>query len=236
MIRVEETGSGGHLHKQFSNVNTTFYRLMSVRLIFQKHNQSLLVREAEIVCTAYLLIDSQQHPLHIRQNNPDIPGGRTGVASRRTPFLPRKTSSNNPTLTTNIKNSFSRLNTLGRKRSESIYSKVRAISKQPQLLAQTGNGSRGECNTSLTNDLFTLTSAWAQDGVAAEVGDFDHHTVVNHTVCGLEASMCLNITGVKIGHALKEFKTVFTFITKERLHHLLIKKRFVLSKPLQCHS
>ncbi|TNN55615.1 hypothetical protein EYF80_034131 [Liparis tanakae] len=47
-----------------------------------------------------------------------------------------------------------------------------------------------------------LTSAGPQDGVTAEVGDLDHHAVVDHTVGGLEATVDLDVTGVEIGHAL----------------------------------
>lgn len=48
------------------------------------------------------------------------------------------------------------------------------------------------------DETLRLTSAWLQDGVPAEVSDFHHHAVVDHTVGGFEATMDPNITGVKI--------------------------------------
>lgn len=42
----------------------------------------------------------------------------------------------------------------------------------------------------------------AQEGVAAEVCDLHHHAVVHHAVGGLQAAVDLDVTGVKVGHAL----------------------------------
>ena len=55
---------------------------------------------------------------------------------------------------------------------------------------------------------FSLTSAWTQDGVAAEVCDLHHHPVINHTVGGLEASVHCDVTGVEIGHPLWETRSM----------------------------
>lgn len=46
------------------------------------------------------------------------------------------------------------------------------------------------------------TSARAEDGSETEVCYLDHHAVIHHTICGLQASMDLNIAGVEVRHAL----------------------------------
>lgn len=66
----------------------------------------------------------------------------------------------------------------------------------------------GACATDILRSIINLTdyekltSAWSQDGVAAKVSDLDHHTVVHHTVGGLEATVNCNVTGVEVRHAL----------------------------------
>lgn len=38
--------------------------------------------------------------------------------------------------------------------------------------------------------------------MTTKVSDLDHHAVVDHAVSGLEATVDLNVTGVKVRHAL----------------------------------
>lgn len=53
-------------------------------------------------------------------------------------------------------------------------------------------------STPLMISKLSLTFAWPQDGVAAKISNLDHHAIVNHTVCGLEATMDLNIARVQV--------------------------------------
>lgn len=52
-----------------------------------------------------------------------------------------------------------------------------------------------------------FTSAGVEEGVAAKVGELHHHTVVHHTVGGLEATVDLDGTGMEVGHALQRRHT-----------------------------
>ena len=40
--------------------------------------------------------------------------------------------------------------------------------------------------------------------MTTKVGDFDHHTVVHHTVGGFQATVDLDVTGVEVRHALSK--------------------------------